>query len=217
MSNTKSFIPAKESPFFIKLFDLYCTTLFWRRFSSITVEIKYNPQPDSKTIYYLNHNSWWDGLIPFYLNQKYFNQNARGIMEDKQLEKYSFFRRLGVFSINLEDPRSSIRSLRYAIESMNRPKSSLYLYPQGKIVPFSVDNLNFKKGIGWLCKQLPNVDVVPIAVHIHTMYNDKPKLEISVGSALDIDRSETADVINQHLENKLSERLTTLVDESISN
>lgn len=214
MPSTKPFIPAKESPPFIKLFDLYCRILFWRRFSSINIEKNYNPHPDRKTIYYLNHNSWWDGLIPFYLNQKYFNQNARAIMEDKQLKKYSFFRRLGAFSINPEDPRSSIRSLRYAIESMDRPKSALYMYPQGKIVPFTVNQLNFKKGIGWLCKQLPEVDVVPIAVHIHTMYNDKPKLEISVGSALEIDRSDDPEIINQQLEKNLSELLTTLVDES---
>lgn len=215
MPSTKPFIPAKESPLFIKLFDLYSRVLFWRRFSSIDVDINYDPLPDRKSIYYLNHNSWWDGLIPFYLNQKYFKQNARGIMEDKQLKNYPFFRRLGVFSINLEDPRSSIRSLRYAIESMDRPKSALYIYPQGKLVPFSIDQLNFKKGIGWLCRQLPEVDVVPIAVHIHTMYNDKPKLEISVGSSLEIDRSNDAVIINQQLEKHLSELLTTLVDESI--
>lgn len=214
MPSTIPFIPAKESPLFIKLFELYCNVLFWRRFSSVNVNINYNSQPDRKTIYYLNHNSWWDGLIPFYLNQKYFKQNARGIMEDKQLEKYMFFSRLGVFSINLEDPRSSIRSMRYAIESMDRPKSSLYMYPQGKIVPFSVDKLNFKKGIGWLCKQLPDVDMVPVAVHIHTMYNDKPKLDISVGSALEIDHSADADDINQQLEMDLSRLLFKLVDEN---
>lgn len=214
MPSPKQFIPAKESPFFIKPFDLYCRILFWRRFSSVNIDINYNPQQERKTIYYLNHNSWWDGLIPFYLNQNYFKQNARGIMEDKQLEKYSFFRRLGVFSINLEDPRSSIRSLRYAIDSMDRSKSSLYMYPQGKIVPFSVDQLNFKKGIGWLCKQLPDVDVVPAGIHIHTMFDDKPKLDIKVGTAVKIDHSSDADEINKQLEEHLSKLLRNLVNES---
>lgn len=133
-------------------------------------------------------------------------------MEDKQLEKYPFFKRLGVFSINLDNPRSSIRSLRYAIESLERPKSSLYMYPQGKIVPFSVDGLNFKKGIGWLCKQLPEVDVVPVGIYIHTMYDDKPKLEISVGPSVEIDYSAEADEIKQQLEEHLSQLLLRLVD-----
>ncbi len=136
-------------------------------------------------------------------------------MEDKQLEKYSFFSRLGVFSINLGDPRSSIRSLRYAIESMDRPKSSLYMYPQGKIVPFTVENLNFKKGIGWLCKQLPDVDVVPVGIHIHTMFDDKPKLDIKIGSTVLIDHSADADEINQLLEKQLSDLLKNLIDQSV--
>ncbi|MEX2457061.1 MAG: lysophospholipid acyltransferase family protein, partial [Balneolaceae bacterium] len=214
MPSSNRFTPAKESPLFIKLFDIYCKVLFWRRFRSVNVDLNYDPQSSRKTIYYLNHNSWWDGLIPFYLNQNYFQQNARGIMEDKQLEKYSFFSRLGVFSINLDNPRSSIHSLRYAIESMDRPKSSLYMYPQGKIVPFTVDKLNFKKGIGWLCKQLPEVDVVPVAIHIHTMYDDKPKLNISVGSAVKITHLANTNEIKQLLEERLSSLLTTLVEES---
>lgn len=212
MPSSKRFIPANESSLFIKLFDIYCNILFWRRFSSVTTDFNYDPKPNRKTLYYLNHNSWWDGLIPFYLNQNYFKQNARGIMEDKQLEKYPFFKRLGVFSINLDNPRSSIRSLRYAIESLERPKSSLYMYPQGKIVPFSVDGLNFKKGIGWLCKQLPEVDVVPVGIYIHTMYDDKPKLEISVGPSVEIDYSAEADEIKQQLEEHLSQLLLRLVD-----
>ena len=205
------FLPAKESALFIKLFELYMDWLIWRRFDSVIISNNYLPSQGQRTIFYLNHCSWWDGLIPFLLNQKEFRQNARGMMEDKQLHKYPFFRRLGVFSIGLSSPRSSMQSLRYAIKSMERPNASLYIYPQGKIVPFSVDNLEFRKGIGWLAKKLPDSDLVPVAIYIHTKESDKPRLEISVGSAVDVDRSQKADQINHVLEEHLSGLLKALV------
>lgn len=205
------FLPAKESALFIRIFEWYCDWLIWRRFDTVHIQSEYNPGPGQKTIYYLNHNSWWDGLIPFLINQKKFQQNARGMMEDKQLHRYPFFRRLGVFSISLSSPRASLQSLRYAIRSMERPNASLYIYPQGKIVPFSTQKLEFRKGIGWLSKQLPEADLIPVAIHIHTRESDKPRLEIRVGHSVEIDRNLPSDNINQ----KLEEALIALIQELV--
>ena len=206
------FLPARESKLFIGIFDLYCRWLFWRRFDSVSTKSAYQPADGQKTIYYLNHNSWWDGLIPFILNQKIFHQNARGMMEDKQLNRYPFFRRMGVFSINLSSARSSMQSLRYAIRSMDRPNAALYIYPQGKVVPFATNNLEFKKGIGWLARKLPDADLVPVGIYIHTKESDKPRLEIRVGKPVETDRNHSADAINNKLEEELSALLQQLVD-----
>ena len=210
-SDSLPFIPARESQLFISVFEIYCKWLFWRRFESVSIESDYHPVKGQKTIYYLNHNSWWDGLIPFLLNQRLFRQNARGMMEDVQLHRYKFFRRIGVFSINLSSPRSSMQSLRYAIQSMERTNAALYIYPQGKIVPFSTGSLNFRKGIGWLAKKLPQADLVPVGIYIHTKVSDKPTLEISVGDAVTISRHKPAEEINQTLEEELSNILQQMV------
>ncbi|MDX1586425.1 MAG: hypothetical protein R3222_06770, partial [Balneolaceae bacterium] len=58
------FIPARESSLFIALFSRYVRFLFWRRFSNIWIRQEYKPNSYSKTVYYLNHHSWWDGIIP---------------------------------------------------------------------------------------------------------------------------------------------------------
>lgn len=133
------------------------------------------------------------------------------MMEDKQLHRYPFFRRLGVFSINLSSPRSSMQSMRYAVESMRCPNASLYIYPQGKIVPFSTENLNFKKGIGWLAKKIPDADIVPVAIYIHTKESDKPRLEILVGKNIKINR----EYISEDICNTLEKELTFLLDKMI--
>lgn len=205
------FLPARESRLFITVFDLYCRWLFWRRFDSVRVKTEYKPADGQKTIYYLNHSSWWDGLIPFLLNEKYFHQNARGMMEDTQLNRYPFFRRMGVFSINLSSARSSMQSLRYAIRSMDRPNAALYIYPQGRIVPFSTDGLEFKKGIGWMAKKMPQIDLVPVGIYIHTKESDKPRLEINVGSNVSVSRNKPTNDINRRLEDELSNLLQRMI------
>lgn len=208
------FIPAAESPWFITMFDQYVRLLFRRRFKNIRLYQSYQPGPESKTIYYLNHTSWWDGLIPLLLNQKYFKQNARAMMEDKQMKEHSFFSKIGAFSVNLQDPRSAVRSLRYAVKSMEREKASLFIYPEGKIVPFSVKKPHFKKGLGWLSRKCPEADVVPIGIYIHTAYSDKPELAISVGNATEANRALSADDLNQIYELELQSLLTELVEKT---
>ncbi|NBB77360.1 MAG: hypothetical protein GVY02_08275, partial [Bacteroidetes bacterium] len=116
VKNEPEFIPAKETPWFIFIFDLYVRNLFWRRFKNVWVDINYEPDSRSRSLYYLNHTSWWDGLIPLLLNQKIFKQKARAMMEDKQMIEHGLFKRVGAFSVNLENPRSAVRSLRYAVE-----------------------------------------------------------------------------------------------------
>lgn len=211
---TLPFLPARKSALFSKLFEWYTDWLFWRRFDTIHIQNDYNPMPGQKTIYYLNHSSWWDGLIPFLLNQKKFRQNAWAMMEDKQLHRYPFFRRLGVFSINLSSTRPSMQSMRYAVESMQRPNASLYIYPQGKIVPFTTENLNFKKGIGWLAKKTPDADIVPVAIYIHTKESDKPRLEILVGKKAEVNRNQPSEQISKELEYELILLLKKLIIEN---
>lgn len=205
-----SFIPAKESKWFISIFDLYVRNLFRRRFKNILIDQQYQPTKGNRTIYYLNHTSWWDGLIPLLLNQKRFKQKARAMMEDRQMQKHKFFSKIGAFSVNLENPRSAVKSLRYAVESMKRPNSCLFIYPEGKIVPFSPKRPVFKKGLGWISNQCPDVDVVPVGICIHTARHDKPELYIRVGHPVPVDHSLDSKTLNEIFEDEMGNLLQLL-------
>jgi chlorobactene lauroyltransferase len=205
-----SFIPAKESKWFIFIFDFYVRSLFRRRFKNIWIAQEYRPTESGKTIYYLNHTSWWDGLIPLLLNQKRFKQKARAMMEDKQMRQHTFFSKIGAFSVNLENPRSAVKSLRYAVDSLNRPNSCLFIYPEGKIVPFTINRPSFKKGLGWISNQCPHIDVVPVGIYIHTANHDKPELFIKVGKPVKADHSLDSETLNEIFEIKMGELLISL-------
>jgi 1-acyl-sn-glycerol-3-phosphate acyltransferase len=162
--------------------------LFKRRFKNVWLKQEYEPCSDCKTIYFLNHHSWWDGLIPLLLNEFCFHQNARALMEDKQIKQYPLFQKIGAFSINRNDPRKAITSLRYAVDSFQREHSSLFIYPEGKITPAGL-SMNFEGGLAWLSDKLPSVDIVPIGIYMHTIRHAKPELHLQVGNAVGIDES----------------------------
>lgn len=217
VKNEPEFIPAKETPWFIFIFDFYVRNLFWRRFKNVWVDIEYEPESGSRSLYYLNHTSWWDGLIPLLLNQKLFKQKARAMMEDKQMIEHGLFKRVGAFSVNLENPRSAVRSLRYAVESLKRPNSSLFIYPEGKIHPFRTEKLDFRDGLGWITSHLPGLDTVPVGIYIHTAMGDKPELFIRVGKPVPYRSDSKREKLNRLFKDQLSQLLKDLQNDAHSN
>lgn len=203
------FIPAKESPLFIKGFRWYTRLLFKRRFKKVWLKQEYEPCSECKTIYFLNHHSWWDGLIPLLLNEFRFHQQARALMEDKQMRKYSLFQKIGAFSINRDDPRKAITSLRYAVKSFERDHSSLFIYPEGTITP-SGSTMNFEGGLAWLHDKLDDVDFVPIGIYMHTIRHDKPELHLHVGHPLRVEDSIPSEEKTRLFEQTLDHMLADL-------
>lgn len=203
------FLPAQESPVFIKVFRLYTWLLFKRRFKKVWLKQEYEPCSECKTLYFLNHHSWWDGLIPLLLNEFRFHQQARALMEDKQMRKYPLFQKIGAFSINRDNPRKAITSLRYAIRSFVRKKSSLYVYPEGTITPAG-SKMDFEGGLAWLHKKLPDVDFVPIGIYMHTIRHDKPELHLHVGRPVRLKNSLPKEERTRHFEQILDRMLDDL-------
>jgi len=230
------FLDAKESPLFLWVFNHWCRFLLRRRFRHTDVHVHYRPSPGARTIYFLNHHSWWDALIPIFLNQRYFGQRARGMMLEEQLRRFPFFRKVGVFSIRKGDPASALRSLRYSLESLSKPGNGMYIFPEGEICSFRVDGWAFEPGLAWLVQksllqratmesqsQTNNqsghqpgsqpVEIVPIGVYTHCMWGNKPDLIITVGNVLSIPDSLLAN--RERLTDHLKEALSQVVRESV--
>lgn len=190
-SGQTAFIPARENRWVLYLFGLVVRWLFFTRFSNVNIRQEYFPTPEKRTIYYLNHTSWWDGILPLLLNQTRFHQRARAVMELRQMKEFSVFSYIGAFSIDLSSSKSIVRSMRYALESMKRNRASLFIYPEGKINSPSDELPGFESGIGWLirnCNEIGlNVDIVPVAVHTHVMTASKPELWVEIGMPVKIE------------------------------
>ncbi len=119
------------------------------------------------------------------------------------MKQYPFFSRIGAFSVNLDDPRSSIASLRYAVQSLKRPNSCLFIYPEGELKPPSIKVSEFKPGLSWLYKKTEGVDFVPVAFRIDHSKTSKPDLYISIGEKVNFDKSMDSKELNNLFENEI--------------
>jgi len=152
---------------------------------------------------------WWDGLLPLFLSQNVFDQKARAIMEDKQMKKHKFFSRIGAFSINLTYSKSTLRTLRYAIDSMDIPNMSLYIYPEGEFIPASESKPNFKNGLAWLYKNMDRqVDFVPISFYTHSFTDSKPELYINIGRPIMLDKIRSKEYLTTSCEEAVHKLLS---------
>ena len=212
-------LTAKKNIWFERLFSFYNRNLIKRRFSSLRIsnlsEIS-NCNKLLPLIIYLNHSSWWDGLIAFETSRQARLQSYI-MMDEIQLKKLFFFRRLGAFSVNKESPQKAFRSINYASEILKQNSSNvLWIFPQGDILPNDIRPLYFYNGLSSIVKKLDEeVQLLPVAIAYEFLNKFKPEIFIKIGKVELISP-------NKHFDKKkhtkeFSFNLTRLLDELKSN
>ncbi len=202
MSEPRPFIDAVDNRLVSGFFYRFSRFLAKRTFKQVWIQNEYGkPSAERSTLYFGNHNSWWDALTPLILNNAVFHQRPRAVMEWEQVQRYGFFRRIGCFSIDRSDPRSALKSLLHGVNWLNEEGGrSLFFYPEGKITHPQLSTLQFETGIGWMTQKLePHVDLVPLVQHSHAMHHHKPSLFIGIGKPVETDRSAGKKEITQRL------------------
>lgn len=97
-------ISAVKSKAFERIFTLYNHYyLLRRRFRSFTFSGSLDPQvldgngrlqpmaPDQPVVYFMNHSSWWDGLLLYHAAKQTSRGDHYVMMEERQLRQYAFF------------------------------------------------------------------------------------------------------------------------------
>ena len=202
-----------KSPIFTKIFRYYVWYLFYRRFSKVWLDQGYYPEPFQSSVYYLNHNSWWDGIIPLLLNEFRFRQNAMAIMDERQIKKHPFFRKIGAYSIDRSNPKEALKTLQFTVDLLQKERTSVFIYPQGHIID-PCEPIAFEGGLSWLYTHCENVDFVPIALHQHTFNSDKPELFIKSGKPANFSRNLHKKELIRGFEHSLTDLVNTLRQES---
>ena len=65
------------------------------------------------------------------------------MMDEPGLKQYPFFRKLGAFSINREQPKEIVQSLRYSKKLIDQ-NMPVWLFPQGEIQHQEIRPLEFQ-------------------------------------------------------------------------
>lgn len=131
-----------------------------------------------------NHFSWWDGFFIYFLMKEYSPRKIYIMMLEEQLKKYSFFKKLGAFSINQQNPKSIAETLNYASSLVNS-ESYLVTYPQGEIESYERRPLKVKEGLKKIIeKAKSDTDVLPVVFKIHHSNQRKPNIYCMFGTPI---------------------------------
>ena len=168
------------------VFDIYLKRLLKKSFYDFRI-INNLPLIDkSKSLIVTpNHFSWWDGFFIYWVNKKLFNRKLYILMLEEQLKRYWFFKKLGCYSIDLNDNRKMIASLKYTLDLAQNSDNLIIIYPQGEIQSYEQRPVQLRDGIDFIAKRSKNVfQIVPIAFKIHYTNERLPIVYTRFGNIL---------------------------------
>ncbi|WZO97210.1 lysophospholipid acyltransferase family protein [Isosphaeraceae bacterium EP7] len=126
------------------------------------------------TLFVANHSCWWDLFLAHYLNEQ-VPVDGYGMMEHANLKRFRFFNRIGAFSVDREDLASVRASLDYTCELLERPRSGVWIFPQGKIVANDARPLDFRPGLRALVRRAGRVRITPAALRYEFWQDERPE------------------------------------------
>jgi hypothetical protein len=167
--------------------------------------------PTTPLVLVANHTSWWDAVMPILISLDALDHDAYGFMEGRQLDRYGFFRRLGMFSIDRENPRAAIRSLQYGADLVNGTSRVLWIFPQGEIVPNDRRPIICYSGTSHLIRMLGQCTLAPIAFRYELLDDERPVGFARIGEVTSVNTAEGFSIAS--MTERITELLTGEVDQ----
>ena len=112
-----------------------------------------------------------------------------------------------------KNPKGILKVIKYCTEFLNKDKISLWLFPQGVIMPPNHRPLEFKTGLGSIAKKVKKVNLFPIAIQYVFLRQGLPEVLIDIGKPIlvdgDVDKNEFTAFLEEDftrvLDNQLKE------------
>lgn len=127
--------------------------------------------PSGGAVVAMNHHAWWDVYL-VYLVVRRLGRPAAAIMAAEQLERFPFFRRLGV--VSEREPRAALRHLASG--------ALLFVFPEGELRPAGGIGA-LQPGAAWLAGRA-RVPLVPLALRVLMRGAQHPEAFVSLGEPL---------------------------------
>jgi 1-acyl-sn-glycerol-3-phosphate acyltransferase len=138
--------------------------------------------PDRPIIFAANHVSWWDGFVLREVQRRTRpGWRIQVLMRESELRRFGFLRWLGAVGVDPAQPRSVLGVVRRVADYAGRhPRTTVLLFPQGRIWPSARRPLGFHRGVEVLARALDAV-VVPTAIHVEPLNHPAPSVFVSLG------------------------------------
>jgi len=190
-------LTAKKNYRFERVFAIYNRNLIKRRFASLKIsnfDILQNLNREFPLIVYANHSGWWDGLVAFQISQA-AQLDSFVMMEEKHLNRFFPFRRLGAFSVIREKPREALKSIEYSASLLKKnPNRTLWIFPQGEILPNDLRPIIFYNGLSKIIVKTGKCFALSLAIRYEFTGEYKPEIFVKIGKAEFIETGENFNV-----------------------
>lgn len=171
VSEVQRVAPECPSRSLLRVFNWYTAWYIWLHFRSLraaNVERFQNAMtigPRVPTIIFLNHASWWDPLVCIRIARRLLpGYDHYAPMDAAALRRYGFFRKVGLFPIELGTMHGAMLFLQTAQSILQSEKSILWITPQGRFTDVRKRPVRLMAGLGALVHRLPACHLIPLAV-----------------------------------------------------
>ena len=139
--------------------------------------------PNVPVVIYSNHPSWWEAVTYVYLGGRLFpHRIGYGPVSARQLERYPFLDRLGIFGIDLDSYTGAARFLAVARELFRQPGATMWITAEGTFTDQRSRPVRLRPGISHLAALAEMVMFVPVALE-YVFWNEKnPELLVRFGT-----------------------------------
>lgn len=203
------------------LYRLFARLSLWRSFDRVWLQT-IGPLPDPRNgslLLYLNHSGWWDGYLMYVIDRVVLRGRFDSylLMEEKQLRAFRFFTWSGAFSINRHNADDAQRSQQYAANLLReRPGRSLFIFPQGRIVPNDQRPLKLFPGITRIIAQAGPIQLCPVALRYEFLGQQWPHAFIRIGPTHQLSNPDDQAATLAELTTRLTDAVDALRDDVVA-
>lgn len=179
--------PGKYSRGFSRFMGRYARGLMRRKFSAVRIArdtarvlAELNDQR-APVLILVNHASWWDPLTGLLLAQTYLPaRSSAAPMDARELAKFSFFKRLGIFGIDPDDPASLGAMAEYVRGLFAREeRPTLWITPQGAFADVRAA-IEIRPGAAAIAASTAGIRAVCVAIEYQFWNEQKPEAFIRI-------------------------------------
>jgi len=205
----------------MKLFRGYARRYVRNHFHALRISQSggaFPPPGDDPLLIVLNHPSWWDPLVAMVLATMLAEHDHFAVIDERALQRYAFFRKLGFVGLETNTTRGAIRFLHSATTILSQSRRALWVTAQGRFSDVRERPLSFLPGVGHLAARLSRGVIVPIALEYAFWWERTPEVLVRIGRPIRIEESmgATANDWLARIETESTRNLDSLNAETIA-
>ncbi len=174
-------IHAHKNPHITRWFQSYTQSYLRRSFHRVLALGEAPVLPEGPMLVCMNHSSWWDMLLAFWLAHDVLGTDGYGPMDERQLQRYAILRRIGVFGVDRESLQGGRDFLEYSRRLLEGQSRSLWITAQGAMVSTQERPIRFYSGVARLAQAIGGCHVTTVALDYQFWDEKRPEAFVSFG------------------------------------